>query len=175
MKRKKKEINQEIPIKISFYNTYKNKINISMLLIVLSIFGGWRFYIYTKAKEGIKQYETMMNKREYHACLFVDEDGVTVTYYSANDPNQDHKGIDTMHIPMIRAFYWTDGYGESKPIPCREAKTQEEINICNSRYLYLHLDTGIIPDDIDGANPALVKNEDNTISHDDRNSTKKSY
>ena len=133
-----------------------------------------------------------MNKRIYSACGCVDEEGTYATWTDWKDSDPEFKGLPKdpetghfmplkdrngkiikdvpagypgtkdMHIPFIRGFRFSDGYGESFCFPCAKAEDQYQINICNSRHLYVnmtitHSTEKIDIENIDEANPALVR------------------
>ena len=186
MKNKKIEIQPE-PIKKS--NKYR--IIGWLLIFTVAGFSAWSANNHMKVQARIKQYETTMNKRIYSACGCVDEEGTyaTITDWKDSDPElkgfpkdpetgrlgpiKDRKGnivkelpngypgIKDQHIPFIRGFRYADGYGESFCIPCAKAEDQYQINICNSRHLYVNMTITystekIDIENIDEANPALV-------------------
>ena len=186
---KKKKITTEIkPMQTK--KSYKRFI-IPVISIIALAWIAYAVKNHIEVRSRIKQYEMTMNKRTYSACGVVDEEGTyaTITDWKEDDPElrgfpiedgtgmrlpiKDHfgniikdlppgyPGIKDMKIPFIRGFRWSDGYGASNCIPCAKANVQEEINICNSRYLYINMSIGdsnekIDIENIDEANPALV-------------------
>ena len=89
----------------------------------------------------------MMNKRTYEACAWLDENG-------------DSKYASFERVPFLRGYHWSDGYGVSKCLPCKEAKDPEAIEICNNKYAYSKVDFPI-----DDLNDAKMQESSQNISH----------
>lgn len=125
-------------------------------------------------------------------CVDEEGTYATITYWDENDPElkglerdsetgeylpiKDRNGniikeppavwlgeIKHMHIPFIRGFRYSDGYGVSRCFPCAKAEDQYQINICNSKHLYANITISdgettekIDIENVDEANPSLV-------------------
>lgn len=105
-------------------------------------------------------------------CLFVDEEGGTSTPYRENVYSKTEKDADgrpkilfhegeseSLHIPMIKGFEYEDNHGVSLCKPCRDAKDEEALDVCNKGYAYTIPRHGEKPED-------MIKPEDvNEVFH----------
>jgi hypothetical protein len=166
--KKKLKVTEESEF-IPFYKKHTETIIIVLMITCSAGFGIWRLNNHLKLKTMADQYQKVMDKRAYEPCAFVDEEGVEIETYSEKESEKDdsQRGIKSMHIPFLRGYSWSDGYGASNCIPCSKAKDQIEINICNDKNSYYKISQEFKIDDLDKINPSLVAEIQGQESNED--------
>ena len=75
--------------------------------------------------------------------------------------------IKDEHFAYIRGSYASDGYGQSRCIPCSKVIKQEQVNICNDKNAYYELNNEQMIDDLNDVDPSLIKEIPNQQSEEE--------